>query len=403
MTTLTIDLADPEYRLNPWPKYEKLRERRVHYLPEATWDGHDLYVYACYDEVNEALRNKEVYSSHIQREGMLNVPMLVNRDAPEHTRLRKMANRAFNARLVRTLGDWVQDIVDELIADILAQPRVEFVEAFTTALPLRVVGGMLGVPLDRKAELRRWSQGVMDGFAVAAGMDPDLAPGYYEDVLEFSNYMDELASQRLGGPNRGDILGELVAQEETGEMTRDELVTMAWSFIAAGHETTMNLLGGGFKMLLEDDELAARLRERPEDTKEFIDEFLRLYSPTQWLLRRASRELRVGDVDIPAGGLIHVVIGSANRDENHFPDAARLDLDRHNKRDHLGFGAGPHFCPGAALSRLLAEHAFRSLYQVRHRFSLDPADPPRLRTRQGSFGYSYLPVLVDAKAAEPGA
>ncbi|WP_280273464.1 cytochrome P450 [Nocardia wallacei] len=400
MSTLTLDLADPEYRLNPWPKYEKLRERPVHCLPEATWDGRDLYVCARYPEVNEALRNKELYSSQIYREGMLNVPMLVNRDAPEHTRLRRMANKAFSARLVRTLGDWVQDIVDDLLADILTRDRVEFVEAFTTALPLRVVGGMLGIPLDRKAELRRWSQGVMDGFAVAAGMDPDLAPGYYEDVLEFSNYMDELAQDRMGAPNQGDILGELVAQEETGEMTRDELVTMAWSFIAAGHETTMNLLGGGFKAVLDDPDLGDRLAAQPEDIREFIEEFLRLYSPTQWLLRRAARDLRVGEVDIPEGGLIHVVIGSANRDESRFPDATRLDLDRSNKRDHLAFGAGPHFCPGSSLSRLLAEHAFRSLFAVRHRFALDSQDPPRLRTRQGSFGYAYLPVAVEREAAD---
>ncbi|WP_158675575.1 cytochrome P450 [Nocardia stercoris] len=393
-STLTLDLADPEYRLNPWPKYTQLRERPVHFLPEATWDGRDLYVLARYDQVNDALRNKDRYSSHIQREGMLNVPMLVNRDAPEHTRLRKMANRGFSARLVRTLGDWVQDHVDTLIDDILVQDRVEFVEAFTTALPLRVVGGMLGIPLDRKAELRRWSQGVMDGFAVAAGMDPDLAPGYYEDVLEFSNYMDELAQARLGRPNPGDILGELVAQEESGEMTRDELVTMAWSFIAAGHETTMNLLGGGFKTILEDPALADRLAENPEDIKEFMEEFLRLYSPTQWLLRRAATEIDFGDVVVPEGGLIHVVIGSANRDETRFPDAATFDLDRANKRDHLAFGAGPHFCPGSSLSRLLAEHAFASLLRVRDRFALDPQDPPKLRTRQGSFGYAYLPVLV---------
>ncbi|MFI6224425.1 cytochrome P450 [Nocardia salmonicida] len=395
MTALTIDLADPEYRLNPWPKYAALRDAPVHHLPEATWDGYDLYVLARYREVSEALRDKNSYSSHIHRDGMMNVPMLVNRDAPEHTRLRRMANRGFGAKMVRTLGDWVHEVVAEVVAEVLAQDRVEFVEAFTTALPLRVVGGMLGIPLDRKSELRRWSQGVMDGFAVAAGMDPDLAPGYYEDVLEFSNYMDELAQERRGQENRGDILGELVAQEESGEMTRDELVTMAWSFIAAGHETTMNLLGGGFKMLLEDDDLARRLTENPEDTQDFIDEFLRLYSPTQWLLRRAAQPLRIGEVDIPEGGLIHVVIGSANRDESRFPDAAVLDLNRANKRDHLAFGAGAHFCPGSSLSRLLAEEAFRALYPVLPRFSLDPADPPRLRTRQGSFGYSYLPVRVE--------
>lgn len=395
MPALTIDLADPEYRFNPWPLYRRLRdEAPVHLVPNGTWEGEDFYVLSRYDDVDMALRDRRRFSSQIRRDDMLNFPMLVNRDAPEHTRLRGMTNRSFSARLVGTLDDWVRELIDELIRDLLAGDRVDFVEAFATALPLRVVGGMLGIPLDRKADLRRWSGAVMDAFAVAAGLDPSLVPGFLEDLIEFGNYMEELAASRSGKPSRGDILGELVVQQEAGDMTRAELTTLAWSFVAAGHETTMNLLTGGFHLLLSDSTLARRLSDHPEHTADFAEEYLRLYSPIQWLLRRTRDDIVLHGVQIPAGQLVHVLLGSANRDPARFPDPDVFDLDRGNSVEHLGFGAGPHFCPGAALSRRQVDLAFRALYPHLERFSLDPDAPPSLRARQGSYGFADLKVLV---------
>jgi cytochrome P450 len=176
-------------------------------------------------------------------------------------------------------------------------------------------------------------------------------------------------------------------------MTEDELVTMAWSFIAAGHETTMNLLGGGIHLLLANPALAEQLGAEPERTGDLIDEYLRLYPPTQWLLRRARQDLELHGTEIPEGSLIHVVLGSANRDPRKFPIPDVFDIDRPGKEDHLAFGAGPHFCPGAALSRLLAQTTFRSFYPILDRFALDPDDPPQLRTRQGSYGIARMGLM----------
>lgn len=395
METLVIDLSDPEYRLNPWPLYARLRdEAPVHHVPNGTWEGEDFYVLSRYDDVALALRDKNMFSAHIRRDAMLDLPMLVNRDAPEHTRLRKMANRSFNARLVRTLDTWVQGFIDELIEEMLSQERVEFIETFTTDLPLRVVGGMLGIPLDRKADLRRWTSAVMNSFAVAAGLHPDEVPGFFDDLIEFGAYMEELAMERRGKPHKEDILGELVVQYEAGDMTKDELTTLAWSFVAAGHETTMNLLGGGLHMLLTDRALAARLVADPGLTPEFAEEYLRLYSPIQWSLRRATEDVVLHGVRIPKGELVHVLIGSANRDPRKFDRPDEFDLDRKNKREHVAFSSGAHFCPGAALARLLGDLAFRSLYPHLDRLFLDPDDPPRLRTRQGSYGIAEMNVVV---------
>jgi cytochrome P450 len=398
-TAIVVDLTDQEYRLRPWPIYERLREESpVHRMPAATADGEDFYVFSRYEDVALALREKKLFSSHIRQGDFLDLPILVNRDAPDHTRLRHVANRAFNARLVRTLGDWVQEIVDKLVEELLAEPRVEFVESFTTALPLRVVGGMLGIPLDRKADLRRWSQAVTDAFAVAGGMDPAEAPGFFEDFIEFGNYIEHLANQRNGCPHRGDIMDDLIARKTGGELTRDELVGLGWSFVAAGHETTMNLLGGGVEMMLRDRDFGAWMAANTDRTEDFMEEYLRLYSPTQWVLRRTREDMVLHEVPVPAGALVHVVLGSANRDPRKFADPDVFDIDRENKEEHMAFGGGPHFCPGSAIGRLFVGRAFRTLYPHLDRLSLDPADPPRLRTRQGSYGIAHMPVLINPGA-----
>ncbi|AGL16392.1 cytochrome P450 [Actinoplanes sp. N902-109] len=395
-TSPAIDLASTDYKLNPWPVYERLRrETPVLHMPAGSWDGEDVYALSRYEDVRRALRDKASFSSWIRRDDVMDLPMLVNRDAPEHTRLRRLTNQAFNARLVRTLGDWVQDVVDGMIGDLLRHDRVELVDTYTTALPLRVVGGMLGIPLDRKADLRRWSQAVMNAFAVTAGLDPELTPGFFEDILEFGNYMSELAHERQNGQVRAeDILGSLVAQHAEGVLDWDELVTLAWSFVAAGHETTMNLLGGGMHMLITEPALAHRLTREPELIPEFAEEYLRMYAPTQWLLRRTTTDVEIEGVTIPAGALVHVLLGSANRDPLRWPDPDVFDLDRPEKEKHMAFGAGPHFCPGAELSRLLAECTFRTFLPVADRFRPDPADPPRMRTQQGSYGFTRIPLLV---------
>ena len=405
MTTeaIVVDLSSSEYRLAPWKIYERLREESpVHRMVGATWEGEDFYVLSRFDDVTAALRDKKRFSSHIRRGDFLDMPILVNRDFPEHNRLRSVTNKAFSARTVRGLAPWVSGLVDELVAEILRERELEFVEGFTTALPLRIVGGMLGVPLDRKTDLRRWSGAVTEAFAVAGGLDPALAPGFFEDFIEFGNYIEELATARRGCPHQGDVMGDLVERWETGDLSRDELVGLGWSYIAAGHETTMNLLGGGVEMLIRDVEMRELLIADPDRTEDFIDEYLRLYSPTQWVLRRTIEDVELHGTVIPAGELVHVVIGSANRDRRKFTDPEVFDLDRENKDEHVAFGGGPHFCPGSALGKLFVGQAFRALYPHLHRFSTDPEDPPRLRTRQGAYGIAHMKIRIEPASTTAG-
>ncbi|MDW5328805.1 cytochrome P450 [Plantactinospora sp. KLBMP9567] len=393
---IIYDPADPEHRVRPWPMYRRLLEEApVHRMAATTVDGEDFYILSRYDDVAMALRDRRQFSSHVRRGDFLDLPIMVNRDAPDHTRLRRVTNRALGPRALSSLNGWIQQTVEELVEDLLAQRSVEFVDQFSTALPLRVVGGMLGFPMERKAEMQRWSQAVIEVFSVMGGLDPELVPGFFEDFMGLVGYIDELAAERVGCPHRGDILSDLVCRRESGDVDHDEMVGLGWSYVAAGMETTMNLLGGGMRMLLEDRHLGRVLTADPDRTDDFIDEYLRLYTPTPWLLRRAEVDVVLHDTVIPRGALVHTLLAAANRDPRKFPDPDAFDLDRPNKEDHMAFGAGPHFCPGAVLGKLFAGKAFRAIYPHLDRMSIDPERPPRLRSRPGTYGIEYMGLLIE--------
>jgi cytochrome P450 len=392
--SITFDLADPQYRVDPFPLYEQLRDHApLHYVPGGNHDGSDVYILSRYEDVSMALRDKDRFSSHIERGTDLDFPLMVNRDAPEHTRLRRIANRSLNARLVQRLDTWVQGLIDELFDEILAADTVDWTDRYAQTLPVRIIAQLLGVPIDQEGDLRGWTQAVMDGFAVASGLDPDLVPGFYEELMDFRNYIDDLSMQRGADDGREDIMEEMIKMRGAGDMTQHELSTTALSFVAGGNETTLNLLGGGVLNLVRDKALAARLTAEPDLTPKYIEEYLRVYTPIQFLVRRAVDDIEMYGVTIPKGEMVHLLAGSANRDPRAFDDPDVIDLDRENLH-HLGFGAGPHFCPGAALSRLVGELTFRTLYRHLDRFSEDPDHPAVLRTRQGSYGYVSIPLLV---------
>jgi cytochrome P450 len=394
MTTGSLDLADKTYRINPFPTYQRLRnDHPVHFLPDYTFEGEDVYMLSRYHDVNAALKNPELFSSQVRHDDYLNLPMMVNRDAPDHRRMRRYTNQALNARRISSMAEWIRGLVAELTEEVLKSDRVEFVEGYSTMLPLRVISDMLGIPLDRRRDLRRWSQAVMDFFSVAAGLDPDEVPGFFEDLVEFGNYIEEQARERETGLT-DDVLSKLVEGQLAGELTKDELVATGWSFVAAGHETTMNLLGGGILLLSQRSDLREALIEDQSRIGDFIEEYLRLYSPTQWTVRRSVVEQTLHGVQIPAGALVHVLLGSADRDESVFEAPDEFRLGRSSEEKHLAFGGGPHFCPGAALSRVMAEETFRQWLPHVHRLQVDPSDPPRLRERQGSYGYAYMPFHV---------
>lgn len=400
MTALTYVPGDPALKVAPWAFYQRLRDEAPVLAGTGVVEGaENFFVVSRYDDATMLLRDRNRSSSHLVNGPLLgrslDLPALINRDAPDHVRLRRITNRAFGPRALTPLPDRIKQLTDELVGEVLSKPEVEWVEEFSAELPLRVVGGMIGIPLDRKTELRHWSAAFLEMGNIIGGGDPDLVPGCLEDFLALVSYMDEEFTGRVGCPHRGDIISDLVDRETVGELSHDEAVSLGWSYLSAGKETTQYLLGGGLQMLLTDPLLAERLTAEPERTEDFIEEHLRLYSPTQFVLRRVKEEdIELHGVVMPVGSIVHILVGSANRDPRKFSDPDVFDLDRPNATEHLAFGAGSHFCPGAALARMVAGCAFRALYPHLNRLSLDPERPPQMRLKPGAFGIEQMNILV---------
>jgi cytochrome P450 len=212
--------------------------------------------------------------------------------------------------------------------------------------------------------------------------------------MELVNFIDELTGERVGSPDRGDILSDLAARETAGELTRGEVIGLGWSIIIAGSDTAANLLAGGTELLIRDRTLGQRLAADPDKTDDFMEEFLRLFSPQQWVARRLNEDVTLHGVTMPEGSIVHIVLGSANRDPRKFDNPDVFDLDRPNIDEHMAFGGGRHFCPGAAIGREFSGLAFRSLYPHLHRISLDPAQPAQLRTGPGNYGFENMGLVI---------
>ncbi|MFI2236257.1 cytochrome P450 [Streptomyces chrestomyceticus] len=316
-------------------------------------------------------------------------------DPPDHTRLRRLAVKAFTPAAVARLEPRVAEIAAGLLDRMAARGgTADLIEDFAVPLPIEVIGDLLGVPREDRAALRGWSN---DLFAAGAPDTIDTASH------AISDYMTELiAKKRAAGAAEEagegrDLLTDLIAARDEGErLSEFELVSLAVLLVVAGHETTTNLIGNGALALLQDDALRTRLRQEPALVPDAVEELLRYDSPiTTATFRYAAEPLTLGGAEIAAGDVVLVSPGAANRDPARFPDPGTVTLGRAS--GHLSFGHGPHHCLGAPLARLEARIAFQALLT---RFpDLRPAAPPaELSWRHTRLmrGLTHLPVTFAA-------
>ncbi|MEU7201316.1 cytochrome P450 [Streptomyces sp. NPDC045470] len=317
-------------------------------------------------------------------------------DPPDHTRLRRLAVKAFTPAAVARLEPRVAEIAGGLLDRMAAQGgTADLVEDFAVPLPIEVIGDLLGVPREDRAALRGWSN---DLFAAGAPDTIDTASH------AISDYMTRLIAEKraagaadgAGGPGR-DLLTDLIAARDEGErLSEFELVSLAVLLVVAGHETTTNLIGNGALALLQDDALRTRLREDPALVPDAVEELLRHDSPiTTATFRYAAEPLTLGGAEIAAGDVVLVSPGAANRDPARFTDPDALVPGRAS--GHLSFGHGPHHCLGAPLARLEGRIAFHALLTrfPDLRLAVPPAELPWRHTRLMR-GLAHLPVTFAA-------
>ncbi|WP_033295576.1 cytochrome P450 family protein [Amycolatopsis jejuensis] len=290
---------------------------------------------------------------------------MLNSDPPVHTRLRKLVNKAFTSRTVARLRPRIEEITGELLDEMARHEQVDLIEAFAEPLPITVICELLGVRPDDRGEFSGWSHTLLSVSGEEATRNA---------AMSMHAYLQQLVAGKRTEPGE-DLLSDLVhATDEGDSLSEDELVSMAFLLLVAGHETTVNLIGNAAFALLRAPEQAAKLRADPSLLPGAVEEFLRFDGPINIAtVRFTVEDVEADGVTIPAGEFVHISLLSANRDESRFPDAAELDVTR-PPGGHLAFGHGIHYCVGAPLARLEAEIALGSLLRRFPQLSLAVAE-----------------------------
>ncbi len=369
----------PALQRDPYAVYRALRDRGAVQRTLGAW------VVSRYEDVAFVLRdprfsvNRSVLPPFkLMRWAARKSPDFVNiiersllvLDPPAHTRVRSLVNKAFTPRRVQALRPRIEAIADELL--LAAKPRgeMELIRDFAHPLPVVVIAELLGVPSEDREKFRLWSNDVVQI------LDPLSAGGIgpaKRAATALGDYFREMLAQRRREP-RDDLLSAmLVAEEDGSTLGEAELVPLATLLLAAGHETTSNLIGNAVLALLAHPGERKRLQEDPSLLPSAVDEFLRYDAPVQGTDRVATEDLELHGKRIRKGQVVVALLGSANRDERRFAEPDRFDVGRADNR-HLAFGNGVHFCLGAPLARLEAEVAIGALLRHFPHFT-GPAEP----------------------------
>ncbi|MGA9277952.1 cytochrome P450 [Ilumatobacter sp.] len=266
-------------------------------------------------------------------------------DPPTHTRLRAAVSRAFTPNRIAGYEPRIRQIVDDLLLDIADDPAPDVVPGFTAAMPIDVIASILGLPTDDWEWLRASSAEIGRMLEAMDAFDPASMNRRFD---ELQRRFDALITERRVAP-RDDLISVLVTDES--ELSDDEVVSMISMLMFAGHETTTGLMGNSIVALAHHPEQRTMLRSQPGLITNAIEELLRFDTTAQFTGRNTTGPIEAGDVTIPGGSNVAVMVGAANRDRRRWPDADVLRLDRPDPKP-ISFGHGIHHCLGSALARL---------------------------------------------------
>ena len=292
-------------------------------------------------------------------------PSLLSIEPPDHTRCRKLVSSVFTTRAVTALRDRVQQTADSLLDDLEGESGVvDVVERYCSQLPVAVISDILGVPERDREQILHF--GELGAPSLDIGLSWRQYMQVHEGLVGFNRWLGEHLENLRRNPG-DDLMSQLIrASEEADEgarLSERELQATAGLVLAAGFETTVNLLGNGIRMLLDTPEHLQTLAARPELWPGTVEEILRLDSPVQMSARFARKDVEVAGTGIRRGELVIVYLAGANRDPKVFTDPHRFDIERDNAGKHLSFSGGRHFCLGAALARAEGEVGLRTFFE----------------------------------------
>jgi cytochrome P450 len=396
----------PGFTDDPYPQYAALRAQApVYQHPIGFW------LLTRYEDVSWLLRadlsvedrhvadspfrqvREEMYGEEATRTGGLS---MLDRDPPDHIRLRRLVSKAFTPRAVQTLQPRIAELVDSMLDALDRQVRADLVDTLAFPLPFAVIAEMLGTPPADHERIRQLTGTLVRSLEPVA--DPELGAAIATADTELTAIAGEMIAWKRANP-ADDLLTALIHAEDDGDVLDDEeLIAQTLLLYIAGHETTVNLIAGGTLALLRHPGQLALLRGDPAVAGAAVDELLRYDSPVQASRRVTLEPVTIRDTAIPAGAFVMASLASANRDTSFWgSDADELSIGRANARQHVSFGAGHHHCLGASLARLEATIAIQRLVTRFPALALD--GDVTWNGRMNLRGPAHLPVSV---GGEPG-
>lgn len=398
-----MDTSVHSFRADPYPTYAHLRATAPLARTKLPMVGPG-YVLTRYDDVVAALKDPRFSSDSRQAAtGTGPAPKwlprvfrtlqysMITADEPEHGRLRSLVHQAFTPRRIQALAARIEAITAELLDAAGRKPQVDLLADFALPLPLTVISEMLGVPEADRLKFHHWTGPFLEG----------SSSGIFQLLSQLPNgtrllrFFEALIRLRRAEP-QDDLTTALVNAEEAGSrLTEDELISMLFLLLLAGHETTVNLIATGALALMQHPDQLERLRAEPGLIDTAVEELLRFGNPVEHGNMRYLREpVEMYGTLMPRGSMVVLMLSSANRDERVFPDPDRLDLGRAPNR-HVAFGLGAHYCLGAPLARLEGKLALQALVQRYPKLRLAvPPEELRWRIAIAIHGLKALPVRL---------
>jgi len=388
-----IDFTNADVINNPYPHLAELRK-----AGKPIWhDGLGLFLAPNHRDANEVLRNKSLGRIFVPKApasewdvfNYLHADSILDSEPPKHTRLRSLVMKAFNKNRIEALRPNILALTHQLLDAIEAKGGTfDVIADYAEPLPVKVIAALLGFPDEDEHLLRPWSQAIVKMYEV----NPSAQHQHDAQVAanEFAEYVHGLMLLRKANPT-DDLITELAHVEEAGEkLSTHELIATCVLLLNAGHEASVNGFGNGMVAAHQNHSEWEKLQARPDEVATTaIEEFLRYDAPLQFFDRTATADLEISGVTIKQGQKIVSLLGSANRDEEVFPDADKMDISR-ERNPHIGFGAGIHFCIGAPLARLEMSISLPELFK---RFpKMELTDPPVRRQTFSLRGYETVPA-----------
>ncbi|MDN3294405.1 cytochrome P450 [Streptomyces ficellus] len=368
---MDVDPWSPAFVADPYPAYARLRARgRAHWFEPS-----GQFLVPRYADVSALLRDRRLGRTYLHRFTheefgrtpppaahepfhVLNGNGMLDLEAPDHTRIRRLVSKAFTPRTVEKLAPVVARLAEELVDGLVEAGGGDLLTEVAEPLPVAVIAEMLGIPPADRGLLRPWSAAICAMFEL--NPDEETVRRAVAASVEFSAYLRELIARRRSAPGE-DLVSALIAAHDEGDrLSEQEMISTCVLLLNAGHEATVNSTVNGWWTLFRHPEQLAALRAGEVALSTAVEELLRYDTPLQMFERWVLDDVEIGDLTIPRGSEVALLFGSANRDPARFDRPDELDLSR-TDNPHISFGAGVHYCLGAPLARLELAASFGEL------------------------------------------